>query len=139
LATMQKLPKHKGHFYNWHGTADGQVINPAYVSSVDSGNLAGHLIALANACESWASDEGWPDSNTQRAGLVDTLQLARQSQNGSGVPISGLLDGLEAAILMPGESVAWPAILRLAVKAKGALANEPFADDLREWLQALCD
>ncbi|MCL4067382.1 glycosyl transferase [Pseudomonas sp. GX19020] len=139
LATMQKLPKHKGHFYNWYGTADGQVLNPAYVSSVDSGNLAGHLIALANACESWASDEGWPDSNTQRAGLVDTLQLARQSQNGGGVPVSGLLDGLEAAILMPGESVAWPAILRLAVKAKGALANEPFADDLREWLQALCD
>ena len=26
---------------------------PAYVSSVDSGNLAGHLIATANACEEW--------------------------------------------------------------------------------------
>lgn len=139
LATMQALPKHRGHFYNWYGTADGRVLNPAYVSSVDSGNLAGHLIALANACESWARDEGWPDSNTQRAGLLDTLQLARQSRSGGGVPMSGLLDGLEAAILMPGESVAWPAILRLAIKAKGALANEPLADDLDGWLQALSD
>ena len=42
-----------GHFYNWYDTRDLRVLDPAYVSSVDSGNLAGHLIALANACEEW--------------------------------------------------------------------------------------
>jgi len=135
LATMQALPKHRGHFYNWYGTAEGQVLNPAYISSVDSGNLAGHLIALANACESWATNEDWPNNDTKRAGLIDSLQLARQSRGGDG----SLVDELEAAILMPGESIAWSAILRLAVKSKEALANQPLADDLCGWLQALCD
>ena len=50
---MQKLPRFKGHFFNWYGTRDLRALEPAYVSSVDSGNLAGHLIALANACEEW--------------------------------------------------------------------------------------
>ncbi|MBJ2150829.1 glycosyl transferase [Paracoccus sp. IB05] len=144
LATMQALPKQKGHFYNWYRTLDGEVLSPAYVSSVDSGNLAGHLITLANACDAWAMEDGLPDSETQRAGLTDTLSLARRSlegrsQGGDGSRISALLDDLEAAILAPGESIAWPAILRLAVKAKGALASDPLADSLRGWLQALCD
>ena len=30
-----------------------RALDPQYVSSVDSGNLAGHLIALANACQDW--------------------------------------------------------------------------------------
>ena len=37
---------------------------PRYVSSVDSGNLAGHLIALANACREWRDQ---PFSAAQRA------------------------------------------------------------------------
>ena len=43
--SMRKLPRFKGHFFNWYGTRDLRVLDPAYVSSVDSGNLAGHLIA----------------------------------------------------------------------------------------------
>src|SRR5690606_31138149 len=53
LASMQKLDRFKGHFFNWYATDDLHVLEPAYVSSVDSGNLAGHLITLANACEEW--------------------------------------------------------------------------------------
>ena len=50
LATMARMPKHRGHFYNWYDTRDLRPLDPQYVSTVDSGNLAGHLIALANAC-----------------------------------------------------------------------------------------
>ncbi len=139
LATMQALPKHKGHFYNWYGTADGQVLNPAYVSSVDSGNLAGHLIALANACDAWATDDGLPDNGIQRAGLLDTLHLARQSIGEDGGRTTAALDALEAAILAPGGNISWSAILRLAVKTKGALANDQLSGIACEWLQALCD
>ncbi len=39
----------KGHFFNWYDTRDLRVLDPAYVSSVDSGNLAGHLI-VAGEC-----------------------------------------------------------------------------------------
>ena len=53
LATMGSLARFRGHFYNWYDTRDLRPLDPPYVSSVDSGNLAGHLIALANACREW--------------------------------------------------------------------------------------
>ena len=53
LATMSSLQRFRGHFYNWYDTGDLRPLDPRYVSSVDSGNLAGHLIALANACREW--------------------------------------------------------------------------------------
>ena len=46
LATMVELPRHRGHFYNWYDTQSLQPMRPAYVSTVDSGNLAGHLLTL---------------------------------------------------------------------------------------------
>ncbi len=51
LETMNALERFRGHFYNWYDTRHGYPLEPKYVSSVDSGNLAGHLIALAHACE----------------------------------------------------------------------------------------
>ena len=53
LATLQKMPRFRGHLYNWYDTSDMRVLAPAYVSTVDSGNLAGHLIAVAQACLGW--------------------------------------------------------------------------------------
>ncbi len=50
LETMNRLELFRGHFYNWYDTRDLRPLDPKYVSSVDSGNLAGHLIAFANAC-----------------------------------------------------------------------------------------
>ena len=47
LATMHRLERHRGHFYNWYETRTLQPLHPLYVSSVDSGNLAGHLLTLA--------------------------------------------------------------------------------------------
>ena len=44
--TMAQLPRHLGHFYNWYDTRSLQPLPPRYVSSVDSGNLAGHLLTL---------------------------------------------------------------------------------------------
>ena len=49
----ERLARFRGHFYNWYDTRDLRPLDPQYVSSVDSGNLAGHLIALANACREW--------------------------------------------------------------------------------------
>jgi cyclic beta-1,2-glucan synthetase len=51
LETLQKLEKFKGHFYNWYETTDLRPLEPRYISSVDNGNLAGHLIAAAQACQ----------------------------------------------------------------------------------------
>ncbi|NLM84229.1 MAG: hypothetical protein GX189_05910 [Clostridiales bacterium] len=46
LTTVERLPKWNGHLYNWYDTLTLTVLPPAYVSSVDSGNFAGCLIAL---------------------------------------------------------------------------------------------
>jgi cyclic beta-1,2-glucan synthetase len=50
LATMSSLERFRGHFYNWYDTIGLQPLDPRYVSTVDSGNLAGHLLVLGNAC-----------------------------------------------------------------------------------------
>ncbi|HEX3132547.1 MAG TPA: cyclic beta 1-2 glucan synthetase, partial [Planctomycetota bacterium] len=46
LGGMAKLERHRGHFYNWYDTRTAKPIAPFYVSMVDSGNLAGHLLVL---------------------------------------------------------------------------------------------
>jgi cyclic beta-1,2-glucan synthetase len=46
LQTMQSLDRHQGHFYNWYDTVSLRPLPPLYISSVDSGNLCGHLLTL---------------------------------------------------------------------------------------------
>jgi cyclic beta-1,2-glucan synthetase len=50
LDTVERLPKVRGHLMNWYDLTALRVLDPAYVSAVDSGNLAGHLMALAVGC-----------------------------------------------------------------------------------------
>ncbi len=77
FATMAKLQRYRGHFFNWYDTSDLRALEPKYVSSVDSGNLAGHLIVLGNACrEIAASPIGNPD---WISGLSDTIVLLRDA------------------------------------------------------------
>jgi cellobiose phosphorylase len=44
--TMEALERYQGHFYNWYDTRSLKPLQPLYISSVDSGNLAGHLLTL---------------------------------------------------------------------------------------------
>ncbi len=76
LATMGRLRRFRGHFFNWYDTSDLRPLEPPYISSVDSGNLAGHLIALANACADWRSRP--VDASRVAAGAADSLTLARE-------------------------------------------------------------
>jgi len=46
LSSMLALERFRGHLYNWYDTASLQPLNPKYVSTVDSGNLVGHLLTL---------------------------------------------------------------------------------------------
>ena len=43
---MKALERHRDHFYNWYDTQSLKPLPPTYVSTVDSGNLAGHLLTL---------------------------------------------------------------------------------------------
>ncbi len=44
--TMNALDRYQGHFYNWYDTQYLTPLLPIYISTVDSGNLAGHLLTL---------------------------------------------------------------------------------------------
>jgi cyclic beta-1,2-glucan synthetase len=77
FATMSRLQQYRGHFYNWYDTQDLRPLDPRYVSSVDSGNLAGHLIALANACREWIPSP--VSSHWSSVGVADALHLAREA------------------------------------------------------------
>ena len=76
LATMKRLARFRGHYYNWYDTQDLRPLDPRYISTVDSGNLAGHLIALSSACRAWFETQV-PDTR-RLAGIVDALQMARK-------------------------------------------------------------
>jgi len=81
LQTMQRLERFRGHFFNWYDTTDLRPLDPRYVSSVDSGNLAGHLIALDHACREIIERPLLPQ--TALAGIEDVALLVRESARAS--------------------------------------------------------
>jgi hypothetical protein len=66
LATMQRLERYRGHFYNWYETRTLQPLLPLYVSSVDSGNLAGHLLTLGSGLRELADESICPPQTVCR-------------------------------------------------------------------------
>ena len=82
LATIGKLERFRGHLYNWYDTRDLRRLDPAYVSSVDSGNLAGHLLALSNACRLMI-DQPLP-VEAALAGIGDGIALTRKAAGAIG-------------------------------------------------------
>jgi cyclic beta-1,2-glucan synthetase len=148
FASLRRLPRFKGHFFNWYGTRDLQTLTPAYVSSVDSGNLAGHLIALANACDEWLGGAVVPAA---RRGMLDNLHSAREAlaqlPTAAGVlgqQLDSRLREIEGELKRTvGSGLRHPALMRLTAKAaKTAHAMMPAvgddrAPDLIFWTDAL--
>ncbi len=46
IDTLNRLSRYRGHFLNWYDTHTLEPLPPRYVSTVDSGNLVGHLLVL---------------------------------------------------------------------------------------------
>jgi cyclic beta-1,2-glucan synthetase len=97
LTTLEGLERFQGHFLNWYDTATLAPLRPRYVSTVDSGNLAGALIALAQGL---LQLEERPQTRTQvLAGLADTADLLAQASSTSDVrlPTREALVGINRA------------------------------------------
>ncbi|MGB4334510.1 MAG: glucoamylase family protein [Chromatiaceae bacterium] len=73
LGTLTRLPRLHGHFFNWYDTSDLHPLEPRYLSTVDSGNLAGHLLTLAQGCREAARKPLSPA--VAWAGLGDTHRI----------------------------------------------------------------
>jgi cellobiose phosphorylase len=81
LETMGSMERYQGHFFNWYDTQTLQPLRPRYISSVDSGNLAGHLLTLGAGLRALV-DEPAAGAHTFE-GLADTLDcLAKRVPGG---------------------------------------------------------
>ncbi len=78
MTTMESMPRSRGHLYNWYDTTTLKPLYPLYISAVDSGNLAGHLVAVAAACAEWAEA---PSVHLQGdfEGILDTVTILDES------------------------------------------------------------
>lgn len=56
MESMSRLKSYRGHFLNWYDTQSLEPLEPRYVSTVDSGNLAMCLICLKQGCEGLANE-----------------------------------------------------------------------------------
>jgi cyclic beta-1,2-glucan synthetase len=137
LATMEALERHQGHFFNWYDTRTLRPLPPLYVSTVDSGNLAGHLLTLGPGLEELAGMEILPAEVF--AGLGDTCRVLREAWNGD--PEAARLEELLAA--PPPETLAGrferlgQAAEMSARIAAAVRATEP--DKARTWAQKLAE
>jgi cyclic beta-1,2-glucan synthetase len=77
LSTVEGLERFEGHLFNWYDTRTLAPLPPRYVSTVDSGNFAGALLALAQGLRRLASE---PQPAARICdGLADTAEVARKS------------------------------------------------------------
>jgi len=157
LETLHALERFRGHFYNWYDTKHCYALEPKYVSSVDSGNLGGHLIALAHACEEMIERPRL--DRAALAGIEDTallVQLSAVVAAGDARPgpashgrLADALDAVTAAVREPPrDSAEWVSRLAtLAARARAVLdAARTLTDedpgtahtDAFVWAEALC-
>jgi cellobiose phosphorylase len=78
--SMESLERFKGHFFNWYDTQSLLPLRPFYISSVDSGNLAGFLLTLRQGLLAL------PDvkiiSNQLFEGINDTFRILLDAAEG---------------------------------------------------------
>lgn len=77
--SLNEIEQYRGHLVNWFDTRDFSTLLPAYVSTVDSGNLAAALIALKEGClalphQPLLRPELWQ-------GLLDALSIFEETVN----------------------------------------------------------
>ena len=120
IETMDNLRRFRGHFFNWYDTRDLRPLDPVYVSTVDSGNLAGHLIAVAQACREFMHRPLFGPEILE--GMRDALQL--------------LLESEEQAEHPRRTQTVTEAHLREAAEAMWAVLDDP-PTSLPEWVHRL--
>ena len=77
FATMGRVELFRGHLYNWYETDTLRPMDPKYVSSVDSGNLAASLLALSNGCRQLLKQP--PGLPRILSGICDSIDLLRET------------------------------------------------------------
>jgi cyclic beta-1,2-glucan synthetase len=121
LTTLEGLERERGHFLNWYETETRAPMLPRYVSTVDSGNLAAALIAVAGGLRGLAAR---PQTREQRlAGLADTEALAAAADNPEEAALwRGAVAAAQAAV--DAESQVAPAVCEALARRAALLADQ---------------
>ncbi|MEP6918725.1 MAG: hypothetical protein ABJC89_24010, partial [Acidobacteriota bacterium] len=77
FATLLELPRYRGHFYNWYDTRTLAPLLPSYISTVDTGNLAGYLLTLRGGLMNLIDHAPIVDERVL-AGLEDLVDLSAE-------------------------------------------------------------
>jgi cellobiose phosphorylase len=80
LASVDRLQRHRGHLFNWYDTRSLEPLRPLYISTVDSGNLAGHLLTLVAGLNGMAGQNVF--NPAVFPGLAETLDVAFEEARG---------------------------------------------------------
>jgi cyclic beta-1,2-glucan synthetase len=154
--TFSRLERYRGHFHNWYDTRTLKSLVPIYISTVDSGNLLGCLIALKQGLRA-KIEEPLPLPQW-RSGLEDTLGLTGEALQAltsrSTIAAVDVLRNLEEDVRdvrqllrdTPADLVAWLAWLkhleerttamRERVRVLGVELRE-VPEDLERWVRRL--
>ena len=144
MATMQSLDRYQGHFYNWYDTLTLKPLPPLYVSSVDSGNLSGHLLTLRPGLLALV-DLPIVGPGTF-AGLCDTVALLQEAAGAAGASrvdhaVTQLKRVIESAYdARPSTLAAAHTRLHKIAEALAAVNEEPEAQsdaEVKRWRDAL--
>jgi cyclic beta-1,2-glucan synthetase len=116
LGTMEKLERYRSHFYNWYDTRSLQPLQPLYISTVDSGNLSGHLLTLSQGLRELRDMEVLPEQVF--SGMSDTCGVLLNCLEGRNKALETL------CLLMAGDVP--PSILArfLLLKVSAELASQ---------------
>lgn len=137
LLVMEGLEKFRGHFYNWYDTRIQKPLCPLYISTVDSGNLVGHLLVLKQGLAEISDQKIFPPQAL--SGLNDTLSLLLDAVKGKEA-ITGLerlLEDLQSEPYPDTLTEAWALLERLSMtmeELSSSFENED--EDVRWWAQA---
>ena len=133
FASMLRLERYRGHFYNWYDTRTLKPLLPLYISSVDSGNLAGHLLTLGAGLREL--DDALIFSPQLFSGLRDTAKIL-----GSLISDSTALARLSADLEVAPDGLSASVSLLRAASGQAAAIAASFVnagDEIKGWSQAL--
>jgi cellobiose phosphorylase len=84
FSSMNRMERYRGHFFNWYDTKTLKPLRPLYISSVDSGNLAAHLLTLQQGL--LALPDRTIHGPRMFEGIFDTFQILLE-HSGKSLPV----------------------------------------------------
>ena len=131
LDSMEALEKFQGHFFNWYDLTTLRPLEPRYISTVDSGNLAGHLVAARQCVLDLLTQPLL--SAEHGCGMKESLALAARAAESPGFrALGGMQQGDLRAVLKELE-------LKISEKPAGSVAVAKRIRRLEELTETLLD